>query len=78
VAALRDYVKVAREHVRIEDEYFYALATRTLPAEEKERLSQQYRALEELLESPDDRARCEALLRQYREMVLAWAGARAS
>jgi hemerythrin-like domain-containing protein len=72
--AARDYVRLVREHLRIENEYFYSLADRTLDPADDEALLAGFERIERVVLPPEQRARCQALLERCRHVVAAWAG----
>jgi len=71
--ASRDYVKVVREHLRIEDEYFYSLADRTLDPADDGALLAGFERIDRVVVPPHQRARCQALLQRCRDVVAGWA-----
>jgi hemerythrin-like domain-containing protein len=74
--AARDYVRLVREHLRIENEYFYSLVDRTLDPADDEALLAGFERIERVVVPPEQRARCRVLLGRCRETVAAWTGGR--
>lgn len=69
---VRDYVGLVREHIRIEDQYFYSLAEDTLQPADDEALRQRFDKIDRTANPPEERARCRSLLDQYREVAASW------
>ncbi len=68
----RSYTELIREHIRIEDEYFYSLADQVLTDAEHARVA---RAFDRPAESPEaeaERQRCRRMLEIYPAMVARW------
>lgn len=66
-ASARDYARLLREHMRIEDHYFQDVAT-LLPPEEEAALQGRMAAVDQAC----DRGRFERMLDQHEELVATW------
>jgi hemerythrin-like domain-containing protein len=62
----RDYAGLVREHIRIEDEYFYSLASQALRPEDDEALRGRFARIESSIVNRGERARCGELLGRLR------------
>jgi hemerythrin-like domain-containing protein len=71
-AHARGYTELIREHIRIEDEYFYRLAEEVLTHAEKEAIFRQFRPGSLSTEGAQDRARYLEMLKSYPAVVAAW------
>ncbi|MEW5983361.1 MAG: hemerythrin domain-containing protein [Acidobacteriota bacterium] len=71
-AHARGYTELIREHIRIEDEYFYRLAEEVLTSAEKEAIFRQFRPGNLTTEGARDRDRYLEMLRSYPPMVADW------
>ena len=69
---VRDYVGLVREHIRIEDEYFYSLAQGALEAADDATLRARFDRIDRATNPPEEAARCRALVERYREVAAAW------
>lgn len=70
-ADARAYTELIREHIRIEDEYFYKLADQVLTAAEHEALLQQFGGREGVHANPE-RTRYLSMLEVYPAVVASW------
>lgn len=68
----KGYTELIREHIRIEDEYFYRLAEQVLTHAEKEAIFRQFRPDTQTTESARDRGRYLEMLRSYPALVAGW------
>lgn len=64
----RDYAGLVREHIRIEDQYFYSLASRALRPEDDEALRARFSRIESSMAGRGERARCGELLDRLRSV----------
>jgi len=64
----RDYSGLVREHIRIEDQYFYSLASQALKPADDEALQARFARIEGSIRGSGGRARCAALLGRLRAM----------
>jgi hemerythrin-like domain-containing protein len=69
------YVELIREHIRIEDSYFYAVAEGILSQAEKDSISEAFGRESSSRISDADRARYLAMMTEYPAMVAGWAAA---
>ena len=76
VGHLRGYVELIREHIRIEDEYFYQLADQLLTHAEQEKIIAQFGGAAGLRPASDDRNRYLSMLEQCSAVARGWQAAR--
>jgi hemerythrin-like domain-containing protein len=72
VADARGYTELIREHIRIEDEYFYRLADRVLTDTEHARVDREFDRPAESGEAEAERQRCRRMLEIYPAVVARW------
>jgi hemerythrin-like domain-containing protein len=68
----RGYVELIREHIRIEDSYFYTLASEILTQAERESIAEAFSRSRAHRVSEDQRDRYLAMLAEYPGIVAAW------
>jgi hemerythrin-like domain-containing protein len=70
-ASARDYGRLIREHMRIEDHYFQDVG-RILSAEEDRMLADRMTAIDQACARRGDRGRFDRMLNEYEELVATW------
>jgi len=70
----RGFVELIREHIRIEDSYFYALASETLTDAERETLAEAFTVARAHRVPEDQHGRYRAMLAEYPGIVEFWKG----
>jgi len=68
----RGYTELIREHIRIEDKYFYSLADQVLTEAEHARVTREFDRPAESREAEAERQRCRRMLEIYPAMVASW------
>lgn len=68
----RDYVGLVREHIRIEDQYFYSLAAETLQPADDTMLKARFERIERVSQGSGEMDRCRSLRERMRATVAAW------
>jgi hemerythrin-like domain-containing protein len=71
-ADARSYTDLIREHIRIEDEYFYRLADQALTEAEHARVAREFDRPAESREAEAERQRCRRMLEIYPALVERW------
>jgi hemerythrin-like domain-containing protein len=72
IGQVRGYVELIREHIRIEDEYFYRLAADLLTDAEREQLLRQLERSEKEGQDSPERRRFARMFDDYRELARQW------
>lgn len=70
-ASARDYARLLREHMRIEDHYFRDVTT-ILSDQEDDTLAGRMAAIDQACARTNDRARYEKMLEEHEELVSTW------
>jgi len=68
----RDYVGLVREHIRIEDQYFYSLAAETLQPADDATLKARFERIERVSQGSGETERCQSLRERMRALAAAW------
>lgn len=72
VASAHDFIALLREHIRIEDEYFFRLVARVLPPEEDRALAARMTAMEAQHAQQEWASRQAALLQHCADVAARW------
>lgn len=68
----RDYVGLVREHIRIEDQYFYSLAAETLHPDDDATLKERFARIERVSQGSGEMERCRSLRERMRAAAATW------